>query len=80
MHNEKIPKNSGFNFSELVARPGEQNINRAIFDIELTISQSGHRNMQGKTRTSTIFPLYPRTIVRCCSFFNQSQHSFAIAE
>jgi len=48
----------------LVVGPGEQNINRAIFDIELTISQSGHRNMQVKTRTSISFPLYPRTTLQ----------------
>jgi len=60
----KNRESSGFEVSELVVGPGEQNINRAIFDIELTISQSGHRNMQVKTRTSILFPLYPRTIVR----------------
>ena len=60
----KNRESSGFKVSELVVGPGEQNINRAIFDIELTISQSGHWNMQVKTRTSILFPLHPRTIVR----------------
>ena len=61
---EKNRESSGFEVSELVVGPGEQNINRAIFDIELTISQSGHRNMQVKSRTSISFPLHSRTIVR----------------
>jgi len=73
----------GFEVSELVVGPGEQNINRAIFDIELTISQSGHRNMQVKTRTSISFPLHSRTTLQVrfqISAHISTNHSSPITE